>query len=170
MLNLDLCICVHFFNSRIDILNQSTMDERALNVHIQRVRARVNRARSINVQNDIPPCSSRREISWTVLTPQQCGALRARPHPAPPCLLYLWFLMTKCIETIGCTLPSIRWHSEGSLFSSGPQDFRRLTKQLLLALDWLAAMLFRPTGKSLCESAGLNEVARSLPSVHLLTY
>lgn len=122
-------------------------------------RERVNQTRSISLQNDIPPCSSRCWISWTVLTPQQYSALRACPHPAPPCLLCLWFLMTKCIETIGWTLPSIRRHSEGSLCGSGPQDFRQLTKQLLLALDWLAAMLFSPTGKRLCESAGLNEVA-----------
>lgn len=94
------------------------------------------------------PCSSCCWISWMVLTPQQCSALRACPHPAPPCLLCLWFLMTKCIETIGWTLPSIRRHSEGSLCGSGPQDFRQLTKQLLLALDWLAAMLFSPTGKA----------------------
>lgn len=63
--------------------------------------------------------------------------------------------MTKCIETIGGTLASIRQHSEESLCGSGPQDFRQLTKQLLLALHWTAAMLFRPTGKSLCL---LNEV------------
>lgn len=130
----------------------------------------VNQTRSISLQNGIPPCSSCCWISWTVLTPQQCRALRACPHPAPPCLLCLWFLMTKCIETIGWTLPSIRRHSEGSLCGSGPQDFRQLTKQLLLALDWLAAMLFSPTGKRLCESAGLNEVAWPRPSVHLLTH
>lgn len=59
---------------------------------------------------------------------------------------------------------------KGSLLGSGPQDFRRLTKQPLLALHWLAAMLFRPTGRRLCESAaGLNEVARSLPPAHLVS-
>lgn len=103
--------------------------------------------RSIGSQNDIPPCSPCCWISWMVLTPQQCRTLQACPHPAPPCLLWLRFLMTKCIETIGCTLPSIHRHSKGSLCGSGPQDFRQLTKQLLFALDWLAAMLFRPTGK-----------------------
>lgn len=117
----------------------------------------VHQTRSISLQNDIPPRSSHCCISWMILTPQQSGALRACPHPAPPCLLCLWFLMTKCIETIGWTLPSIRRYSEGSLCGSGPQDFRRLTKQLLLALGWLAAMLFSPTGKRLCESAGLDD-------------
>lgn len=28
-------------------------------------------------------------LSWVVLTPRQSSALRACPHPAPPCLLYL---------------------------------------------------------------------------------
>lgn len=129
----------------------------------------VNQTRSISLQNDIPPCSCC-WISWTVLTPQQSSALWTCPHPAPPCLLCLRFLMTKCIETIGWTLPSIRWHSEGSLCGSGPQDFRQLTKQLLLTLDWLAAMLFSPTGKGLCESARLNEVIWPWSSVHLLPH
>lgn len=81
--------------------------------------------------------------------------------------LIFFFLITKCVETFGRTLPSIRWHSKGSLCGSGPRDFRQLTKQLLLALDWLAAMLFRPTGKRQCESVGLNEVAWL--SLHLVT-
>lgn len=126
----------------------------------------VNQTRSISLQNDIPPCSSCCWISWMVLTPSQCSALQAGLYPAPPCFFCLRFLMTKCIETIGWTLPSIHQHSEGSLWGSGPQDFRRLTKQLLLTLDWVAAMLFRPTGKSLCR---LNEVAWPWQSAHLLT-
>lgn len=162
-----VCLCVCVFWS---VSDSGSVDDGWEHTESLRPKSEwMNQTRSISLQNYIPSCSSCCWINWMILTPQQCSALRACPHPAPPCLLCLWFLMTKCIETIGWTLPSIRRHSEGSLCGSGPQDFRRLTKQLLLALDWLAAMLFSPTGKRLCESAGLNEVAGPRRSVHLLT-
>lgn len=126
-------------------------DECILKVVVRRVSEwvseRVNQTRSISLQNDIPPCSSSCWISWTVLTPQQCSALQACPHPAPPCLLCYWFLMTKCIETIGWTLPSIRRHSEGSLCGSGPQGFQTANKTAVTCARLAGCNAFQPHRK-----------------------
>lgn len=64
-------------------------------------------------------------LSWAVLTPRQSGVLRARPRPAPPCLLYIWFfflplsffLMTKSAlkNNRPPVSPQSARHSEGEL-------------------------------------------------------
>lgn len=120
----------------------------------------------IRLETDVSPCSSCCWISPTGADTMQRFPKRAARHAtALPCLR---FLMTKCIENNRpLSSPLNPRHSRGRFCGSGRREFRRLTKQLLLALHWLVAMLFRRTGKRLCESTRLDQVAQ--PSVHLLT-